>query len=47
MGLVETWITSHGRERRATQVEPTFDPTFVHATQDPYIEQFTTLARRA
>ena len=46
MGLVETWITGHGREGRAKQVETTFDPALVQSAQEPYIEQSPTLAQR-
>lgn len=45
MGLVETWVESRGREGRVKQVETTFDPTLVRATEDEYIAETPTVER--
>jgi len=39
MGLVETWIDSRGREGRVKQCETTFDPQWVQAARDQYLEE--------
>ena len=45
MGLVETWVESRGREGRVKQVETTFDPTLVRATENEYIAETPTVER--
>lgn len=46
MGLVETWIDSHGRDGRVKQVETTFEPALVTEVLDTYLTQSSTLQAR-
>jgi orc1/cdc6 family replication initiation protein len=43
MGLVETWVESRGRDGRAKQVETTFAPELVHATEEAYLDASSTV----
>jgi hypothetical protein len=46
MGLVETWVESRGREGRVKQVETTFDPKLVWATENEYVAETPTVKYR-